>query len=129
MKSKLPLLFIMGLLTACDPAQTLIIEASNKSNVSVTIYCNGGISSRFATDSSKMIVKVPNDSLGNKITYSYGIGGWGPENISVLTQKIDSVIVNNSNSRLTLTDKESINKYFLKNLSGFANSILTIKAQ
>lgn len=128
MKSKLPLLF-MGLLTACDPARTLIIETPNKPNVSVTIYSTGDISSRFATDSSKRIVQVPNDSLGNKTTYSYGIGGWGPENISVLTQKIDSVIINNSNSRLVLTNKDSINKYFLKNLSGFANSILTIKAQ
>ena len=130
MKSKLLLLlFATGLLTACDPALNLVIETSNKPNVFVTIYCNRDISSRFATDTSNKIVHVPNDSLGNKITYWYGIGGWSPENLSVLTQKIDSVIINNSNSRLILTDKESINTYFLKNLSGFANSILTIKAE
>ena len=120
----LTLLFV----TSCDPAKVLIIKAKKK-NTSVHVYANKKISPfSDGGDNAKMIIHVPaNDST--KKSFYYGFGGWSKDGVSRLASAIDSIIIINRFDTLSLKIIPDIEHYLWKHTSGYARSILKIKAK
>ena len=128
------MLWAIFIFVSCDPGQVLIISAENKPNNSVTVYANSKIFGRYEKnnpDSEKVIIRIPplNEPSKRDSTISYGIGVWGNPEILSLANNIDSIIISNHADKIFLKDKTDITNYLLKNRSGFANSILTIRAK
>lgn len=123
-------LFISAVLISCDPIQVLIIKTSPDKNESISIYTND-ISDLRNKSNEKVVINVPyTDSiLKHEKIFAYGIGGWSEYETNLLTENIDSIIINNDTGKITLKEQDSIKNYLLDRRSGWAESVLTIGAE
>jgi hypothetical protein len=116
---------------SCDNIIMMVIKTPRKSNASVTIYANEVAFplSRDADPDKKVIVHVPNDSTGrNKTVYGYGIGFWYDELIERIAGNTDSIVINNTTGRLTISNKEDIKKFLIQHRTG-RRYVIKIKAK
>jgi len=123
------LIFTIIFFASCDPAKILVIKADKKSNLSVTVYTNKKIIP-FGdnNDSTKFTFQVPLNGTTIQ-AFNYGIGNWSNDAIRNLSKNIDSIIINNSTSKVVLVNKLEIENYLKKHRSGYAGSVLTIEAK
>jgi hypothetical protein len=123
----------LTVLTSCDPARVLIIKASGKPNVSVTVYGNKNLLPRtYNSDNEKITIKIPSDDTSTKrdTFFYYGLGGWGNSDLMPeFSKHIDSIIIVNRYGKLILDNQSEINGYLLKQRHGFSKRILTIEAK
>ena len=119
----------MLIFASCDPALLLTVKVDNKNTQSIILFTDKRILPfNHDNDSSKFIIQVPyNDSIIK--TFNYGIGAWSNESIIELTKIIDSIYINDGKNTKILIKKSDMENYLRKNRSGYAGSILTIKAQ
>ena len=125
-KTRLFLFLPILLISSCDPAKLLIINAGDKENTSITVYTNSAILPLDNKEGpAKMIIRVTYNDTTKK-RFNYGIGNWPNSAITELTANIDSIIFKNNNSKTVLSDKAEMEKYLQQHRHGYAGSILTI---
>ena len=117
-------------LQSCDPGKNLIIQAMHTKGVSVIVYANKKIMPFYdGAGNEKIKIEAPDSSGNYKQVLLYGIGNWPNKSIKEFSENTDSIIINNSSGKIRLVNKIEIENYLLKHRSGYAKSILTIKAK
>ena len=112
---------------SCDSALQLTVKAAKCPNVSVSVYGNA----RPVCDSiNRAVIRVPtgDEPPKYKQTFFYGLGFWSKDAISLLANRMDSIVVVNRSGTLKLTDSTEIVNYLAPHLSILRNRI-TIKAE
>src|SRR5437764_4953445 len=98
-KTLICLLFTTIILMSCDPIKVLVIKATDKENVSVTLYGNQkAISGDNKNKDNKIIIHVPyvDSTIKYQQVFAYGIGAWPKPDIEEFTANVDSIVINNS---------------------------------
>lgn len=118
-------------ISGCDPAMILTLKTSGKPNSSVTMYGDGSlVPKKNSTTGQKIVYNFPTyGSRKRDTSFYYGIGGWSDESISGITDKIDSIIINNSSDKIILNTKPAIKSYLMDHRNGYGKSRIIIEAK
>lgn len=153
---KIIILTLLALtITSCDPACYYILRVSENPNVSLTIYTSAlldedkyknkileaatTIINSPDTNSSltRYIVKLPlvkkDFSIEREINMLVGMGACyyahKDNTIKELSQKIDSIVIINSDQKIILNNKAKIEMYLNNQIQGFFHQNLVIEAK
>jgi hypothetical protein len=121
------------MITACDPAHTLVIKAPKKGSA-VTVYANKNVTGLSGIDlkDEKVVITVPDtaDPVNPfKKTFFFGLGNWPDAHVKEYAAHIDSIVFIKAGRREVLTSTEAIYQYLLKNRRGILRTTLNIKAK
>jgi hypothetical protein len=127
------MVFLFFTIQSCDPAHSLVVEASNLNNASVTIHTNSNIMGITGIGSvagkTNIIVPDPSDTSDQfKKTFYYGLGTWYDSHLKDFASKIDSIVFVNEHRRMTISGTMNIYDYLRKHRSGMLKTKLKIKA-
>jgi len=143
-KNSLVIVTSLIIVSCGDPGKWLIIKASSKPGVSVTIYThkklfkpwdypreNVDSTKQVVIDTDNLIIHIASQNIHYKsdTTFDFGIGVWDDTVLEDFVSKTDSIVICNSNGTNRLNTKIKIKDYARNHLSGFANHILTIEAK
>jgi hypothetical protein len=131
---KLLFVIIIAVITqSCDPARVLMIKATGKPTVSVTIYADKKmLPHRWRNEKEKVVFKVSPNAEHKKrdSTLFFGFGGWSEDAIQTeLTKHIDSIVIVNSTGKQILNTPTDISTYLIAHRYGFVNRIVKIEAK
>ncbi|MCF3108374.1 hypothetical protein LL912_06265 [Niabella sp. CC-SYL272] len=124
-------IFLTGIvmLTSCDHAQVLIVQAGGESNNSITLYGNREMKGRGASAGpKKVVVRTPRNDTTRR-TFYFDMGSWSDTDLDRLAGNIDSIVITNSNGTERLKEKDALKAYLREHRRGVVHSELLLAAK
>ncbi len=115
MKNRLSVkyLFIIILLTGCDPVKSILLQSSGKSNSSVAVYLKQAVLTGFNEEGKEIRTKLltVNGQIKYENKISMSVGVWDDNGRSRFADNIDSIVMTTAGNKMILESKADIQQY------------------
>jgi hypothetical protein len=122
-------LFILLMLTSCDPMRRVIIKNNSAEPATITwrLKEDSAMHSKlFISNSKEVRFTIKNSPPHNVIRIPFGIGNWKKGDLQNLADDLESLEINSSSINVLLSTEEEIKAYLQANIRGILHKNIKI---
>ena len=124
------LIFVLALITSCDPAKTLFIKNKTGKDASIKIFQKSQIeysgNKFFSNKSDTIEYSLTSSGNNSQIWYLYGFGIWSKNDLNEMHQSIKEIQIISKSDTTRLKSKEELNTILPRKRFGLLNNYLKI---